>query len=120
MEQHLKVVAVLHIVLGGLGVLGAAAAFIGIAGAGFLSGDLGAIAITSGLAVVIGLFLLILAVPQVVAGLGLLQRRSWARILALVVAAFELFHVPAGTALGIYTFWVLLSEETARLFAPAP
>jgi hypothetical protein len=43
-----------------------------------------------------------------VAGWGLLQRESWARMLALVLSVLALFNIPFGTALGIYTLWVLL------------
>lgn len=46
------------------------------------------------------------------AGWGLLQRESWARILALIVAFISLFNVPIGTALGIYTLWVLLPTQS--------
>jgi hypothetical protein len=42
------------------------------------------------------------------AGWGLLQRESWARMLTLVLAFLALFNIPFGTALGIYTLWVLL------------
>jgi len=42
------------------------------------------------------------------AGWGLLQRESWARALTLVLAFLALFNIPFGTALGIYTLWVLL------------
>jgi len=42
------------------------------------------------------------------AGWGLLQRESWARILSIVLALLALLNIPFGTALGIYTLWVLL------------
>lgn len=42
------------------------------------------------------------------AGWGLLQRRSWARMLTIILAFLALFNIPFGTALGIYTLWVLL------------
>ena len=42
------------------------------------------------------------------AGWGLLQRESWARMLTLVLAFLALFNIPFGTALGIYSLWVLL------------
>jgi hypothetical protein len=35
-------------------------------------------------------------------------------MLAIVLAFFALFHVPFGTALGIYTLWVLLPSEADR------
>ena len=42
-----------------------------------------------------------------VTGWALLTRQSWGRILAIVVAIFSLLHPILGTALGIYTLWVL-------------
>jgi hypothetical protein len=43
-----------------------------------------------------------------IAGWGLLRHEPWARILALVLAFLALINVPFGTALGVYTLWVLL------------
>jgi hypothetical protein len=43
-----------------------------------------------------------------IAGWGLYERRSWARILAIVLAFLSLLHPPFGTAIGAYTLWVLL------------
>jgi predicted nucleic acid-binding Zn ribbon protein len=47
-----------------------------------------------------------------VAGWGLLQRESWARVVTLVVGFLTLFNIPLGTALGIYTLWVLLPTQS--------
>jgi len=44
----------------------------------------------------------------ILAGWGLLERQGWARILAIVLAFLSLIHFPLGTALGVYTLWVLL------------
>jgi hypothetical protein len=50
-----------------------------------------------------------------IAGWGLLQHEGWARILALVLGFVSLFtNIPFGTALGIYTMWVLLSSDSER------
>ena len=46
-------------------------------------------------------------------GLGLLQRKIWARPLAIVMSFFELLHLPFGTALGIYTLVILLPNEAS-------
>lgn len=48
---------------------------------------------------------------------GLLHFRPWARILAIILAVLHIFSFPFGTALAIYTLWVLLSSETQPLFA---
>ncbi len=45
-------------------------------------------------------------------GWGLLQREPWARILTIILAFLALFNIPFGTALGVYTLWVLLPAES--------
>ncbi len=60
----------------------------------------------------IGWLVLVKAVAGFAAGWGLLQRQEWARVLALVVGFVALLHVPLGTALGIYTLWVLLPAQS--------
>ena len=47
-----------------------------------------------------------------IAGWGLLQREPWARAVTLVIGFISLFNVPLGTALGIYTLWVLLPAQS--------
>jgi hypothetical protein len=66
---------------------------------------------------VIGLFLLIKGGLGVFAGWGLLQHASWARILTLVLGFLSLLNDPFGTALGIYTIWVLLSSDADKQYA---
>ncbi len=62
----------------------------------------------------IGMFLLASAVLGLLAGWGLLNYRPWARVLALILGVISLIHLPFGTALGIYTLWVLLPAESER------
>lgn len=45
---------------------------------------------------------------------GLYERRLWARYLGLVLGFLALVRFPFGTALGIYTIWVLLPESSGR------
>lgn len=62
------------------------------------------------------------AIAGFIAGYGLLIRKSWARMLAIVLGGLSLIDVPFGTALGVYTLWVLLpaaSEEEYRRAAMA-
>jgi len=67
----------------------------------------------------VGWGLMIAAVVGLMAGWGLLQRAPWARLLALILAFLALFNVPFGTAIGVYTLWVLLPEESAREYEAA-
>ena len=57
------------------------------------------------------IFLLCKAAAGLVAGVGLLQRAEWSRMLAIVLGCLSLINAPFGTALGIYTLWVLLSPN---------
>jgi hypothetical protein len=67
-----------------------------------------------GLLRLVGWLLLARGVLGVIAGWGLLDRQPWARVLAIVLGMFTLFHLVLGTALGIYTLWVLLPGESER------
>jgi hypothetical protein len=51
-------------------------------------------------------------------GLALRRHRSWARLVGMGLAVLNLFFLPLGTALAVYAFWVLLSEQTRRQFEP--
>jgi hypothetical protein len=60
----------------------------------------------------IGIIILAKAAFGFFAGWGLLQREPWARIVALVLAFISLFNIPFGTAVGVYTMWVLLPGQS--------
>lgn len=67
-----------------------------------------------------GAALLFAGAVGIIAGWGLLERQPWARTLAILLGCFNLIDMPFGTALGIYTLWVLLpanSEEEYRKIA---
>jgi len=62
----------------------------------------------------IGLGILGLAIAGLIAGLGLMTFKPWARVLAIILGCINLIHIPFGTALGIYTLWVLFSSGADR------
>jgi len=125
--QHVKILAILHIIYAGLVILAGIVVLVVMGGiAGIISSSdtspdsqiappiLGLIGI--------GVFvlLLVLSLPGIIGGFGLLQFKPWARILVIVLSALELISVPFGTALGIYGLWVLLSRDAERLFDSRP
>jgi predicted nucleic acid-binding Zn ribbon protein len=63
---------------------------------------------------VIGIFVLAKAAIGFIAGWGLMQREPWARVIALVLGFISLFNIPFGTAVGIYTLWVLLPAQSQQ------
>ncbi len=120
MEKHITLAAVLNIGLGILGLLFACVVFVVIAGGGLISGDPEAMAITMIVGSVIAVFFIVLSLPKIIGGIGLLKRRRWARIVLLIISVMALIDFPIGTALGIYTIWVLLQDETIRLLETTP
>jgi hypothetical protein len=116
MQTHVKILGWLYIVLGVLGILAAGIVVLVVAGGGLISGDRTAITVTTIVSLVIGGFLVMVSAPGVIAGIGLLSYQPWARILTLVLGILNLPGFPTGTALGVYTLYVLLDEETSHLF----
>jgi hypothetical protein len=123
MQQHVKIVAILHIVLGGLGLFGALivmAVFGGLAGLAGLAdhadGGMLAGGVLGLIGAVITVVVLVISLPGLIAGIGLLSFQPWARILTIILSALELPGFPFHTALGIYGLWVLLSNEGTALF----
>ncbi len=88
-----------------------------MAGMGVIAQDPEAFQILSIIGVTGAMFFSLLALPGLVAGYGLLKRYPWARVLALIVAFFNLANFPIGSAIGVYTFVVLLQEDMGNQFA---
>lgn len=116
MQTNVKVLGWLHIVLGILGLLIGCFVIAIIMSAGLFSGDRTAMGILTIIGTLGVALTLVLSAPGIVAGIGLLQFRSWARVLALVLAFFNLLAVPHGTVFGVYTLISLLNTDAAALF----
>jgi len=122
MDTHVKVLGALQIAMGILGVFGAAVLFIvfgvgatmvGVSGESDAAVALPLIGLT-GMALVV--FLLLLSLPGIVIGIGLIRFRPWARIAGIVFSILSLTMIPFGTIVGVYGLWVLFNSETERLF----
>jgi hypothetical protein len=123
MQTHVKVLAVLFIVFSALLLMAALAIMVVFGGAAGIVGTAAegedaavALPIIGLTATLVTTFFLVLALPGLVAGFGLLSTKPWARILAIVLCALNLIQVPFGTILGAYGLWVLLNKETEQLF----
>jgi hypothetical protein len=64
----------------------------------------------------LGIIVLAKAAVGFFAGWGLLHREPWARIVALVLSFISLFNIPFGTAIGVYTMWVLLPGASQQQY----
>lgn len=123
MRQHVSILGTLYMVFSGLGILAAFAAlmlFGGIAGLVRMSDDPDA-AVAVPILGIIGIFVffltLVISIPGLIVGFGLVKFRPWARVLGIVLSALNLLNFPFGTALGAYGLWALLNAETESLFA---
>ncbi len=65
-----------------------------------------------------GIWVILVSILGIVAAAVVLRRKEWGRILLLVISFFTLIRIPLGTALGVYSIWVLLKDETIRVFNP--
>jgi len=84
---------------------------------GPITGDETAKAILTTVGCMIPGLLAALAIPGIIGGIGVLKLKLWARYLVLVLSVLALFSIPIGTAIGVYSIWVLIQDETAELFA---
>ena len=117
MHQQINIIAYLYLALGILTLIGAFIVTLAVAGGGWLSGDETAIAVTSTVGFAIGGVMAIGGIFSLVAGYGLLKRRSWARTLTIVLSVINLLNFPLGTALGGYALWVMLKDESRAEFS---
>jgi hypothetical protein len=112
LDRHLRTLAILWMIMGGLFLIPAAGLMV-FAGSIHIVihqqswGD----GIFPLLLYIGGSTLLILGAGGFCVGLGLTQRQPWARPTAIFLGFLALFHPPFGTALGVYTLWVLLADE---------
>lgn len=116
METHVKVVGWLNIVLSILAIAAGLCVAVVVIGGGLISEDNTAITVTRIVGMVLLGIALVLAIPDLIAGIGLLRYKNWARILAIILGVLNLMNIPVGTAVGVYTLYVMLDDETSALF----
>lgn len=114
LERHLRTLAILWIIAGALFAIPgfvlmtiSSVARLGIPASENVGRFIGPLILS-----IIGGSLFVVAAGGILVGWGLLKHQPWARVLAIVLGILSLFHPPFGTALGIYTLWVLLSDES--------
>jgi hypothetical protein len=117
MKKHIELLGILYLVYSGLALIVAAFCFMLMSGIGFLAHDAVAMGILGTIGMIICIVITVLAVPGIIAGIGLLKMKAWARIVAIIVGCLNLLHFPFGTALGVYTLWVLLNNESRTLLS---
>lgn len=117
MKKHVTVVGAIQIGFGILGLIGAVVVFFALNFArGFVENDEVPTMVLQFLSVSLPVLLIFLSTLGLVGGIGLLAFKSWARYLVIVVAALGCLNIPIGTLKGVYFLWVLLQDDTVKLF----
>lgn len=110
MKNHIKTLGLSYLAFGALGLIVAAGFINALAGPGFAPKSLLPFSISGFGAILAALFTLT-SIPSLIGGAGLLMQQSWAKTLVLILGYVNLCNVPLGTALGIYTIWVISSDK---------
>ena len=126
MTRHIDLLAVFYQMWGALALVAGTATFVLAVGALTIvtSAERAALGPDVAAGVTVGFFFLFAAGAlawggiHLWTGFSLRAHRAWARLAGLALAVLNLFFLPVGTALAVYTFWVLLSNETRRIFEP--
>ena len=120
MRSHVNLLGLLQLAWGGIGLLLAASLLLLAGGATAIArattGDPMTAGATAVLFVVFATALALGGWASAWVGRAIRQYRSPGRTGALLLAVINLFVLPFGTALAIYTFWVLLHNDARTLF----
>ena len=120
MRSHVNLLGILQLTWGVMGLLLGASLLLLAAGAAVIArttpGDPLTAGFTALLFVVFATALALGGWANAWVGRALRQHRSPGRTGALMLAVVNLFVLPFGTALAIYTFWVLLHNDVRSLF----
>jgi hypothetical protein len=122
-RSHVNLLGIHQLTWGGMGLLLGGSLLLLAAGAAAIARQPEADALTAGaMALLFVVFATAVALggwASVWVGGALRQHRSPGRTGALLLAVLNLFVLPFGTALAIYTFWVLLHNDARALFETA-
>lgn len=116
MRTHIKVVAIINILIGGVGVLSALALLIGGTFGSLMSGHLVGALVGTAVNAIIAVLIAAMSAVGLVAGFGLLSGAQWARYTIIVLSVLRLFQFPWMTLFAGYSLWVLLSSDGQREF----
>jgi hypothetical protein len=116
MEKHINIVAALQIGFSILGLIIGGLIFTILFFVGDFIDEAEAQAVLTIIANVVMVVIVILSIPGIVAGVGLLKRKEWARILTLILSVIDLINFPVGTAVGAYSIWAMVQPEVVEQF----
>ncbi len=119
MKKHVTVVGAIQIGFSILGFIGAFAVFFALNFAkGFVGDSDIPVTVLTFLSISLPILIGCISTIGLVGAIGMLQYKNWGRILVIVVAVMGLLSIPVGTLKGVYFIWVLMQDETVKMFKP--
>lgn len=117
MRKHVTAVGAIQIAFSVLGLIAAFVVFFAINFArGFVDNDEIATMVLRFVGTVLPVIIGLASALGLVGGIALLSYQPWARILVIIIAALGCLNIPIGTLVGVYSIWVLMQDETVKLF----
>jgi hypothetical protein len=117
MKKHVTIVGSLQIGFSTLWLIAAIILFFVLNFArGFVENDAVATKVLGFISFILPVFIGVIAILGLVGGIALLSYRAWARVLVIIVSALGCLNIPIGTLVGVYTIWVLMQDETVKMF----
>ncbi|MDQ3394555.1 MAG: hypothetical protein M3512_10660 [Bacteroidota bacterium] len=117
MEKHKVLLGAIYIVFGAFTVVGSLFVMILITlNGGIVQEPHSLIEVLKIVGFVGSVILLLISIPGIIGGIGLIHHKSWAKSLVLIIGFFYLFFIPLGTFLSMYTVLVLMRDQIALLF----
>ncbi|HEX5005776.1 MAG TPA: hypothetical protein VFV70_01610 [Hyphomonadaceae bacterium] len=115
MDLHVRILAWIHVILGGVG----CTLSLALIAALIVARDPAYYDITAGFAWVLGMATFAYFGPSLVGGIGLLRGQAWARWLIWVQASLLILLIPVGTLLAGYGVWVMLRTRRGDIATDA-
>jgi hypothetical protein len=117
MKKHVTLVAALQIGFSAMGMLAAIVIFFVFSFAGSFVPDVNvATVVLKFLGTFLPAIIFLWSLLGLLGGIGLLSYQKWARVLVMVIAAIGCIAFPVGTIVGIYSLWVLMQDNTVKVF----
>jgi ABC-type molybdate transport system permease subunit len=117
MKKHVTAVAAIQIGFSTLWLILAVVIYFAVSFArSQVEGDAVAEKVLTLVAIILPVFIGVIALIGLIGGIGLLSYKQWGRIMTIIVSALGCFNIPIGTLIGVYSIWVLMQDETVKLF----
>ena len=115
MDKHMTVAGAMHLGVAAIGLIAIPIILLALNGSGlaaFFAGEPAVFLLLSGIGTAVSLLIVAVSLPSLIAGIGLLGRRSWGRASAAFATVVNLVNPPFGPFLAVYTVWVLLKSDS--------